>query len=187
MPAMSNQACLIADDTPHPPAPELDDDPATNRLFVAGCSGRVPVFWLFCFDTHDLTHYQDDDGPVPALIAEMDKVRQRLADRDAKARELFPQYVAVWEQWRRVIDRIDRQYLKTDFVEVQMLYEDEDELACQLSEALDWFELGSDSERDHLLTLAGITTYDPAARAFTFDEANECAEKFLYGWLEVEG
>jgi hypothetical protein len=183
---MSNQACLLADDDPHPPSPEHDDDPATNRLFVAGCSCQVPVFWLFCFGADDISHYEDEDGPVPVLIAEMDKVRQRLAERDAKARELFPQHVAVWERWCGVIDKVDRQYLKTDLVEVQMLHEDEDELACQLSEALDWFELGGDAERDHLLALAGITTYDPAARKFTFDEANECAEKFLYGWLELD-
>jgi hypothetical protein len=181
---MSNQACLLADDTPHPPSPEHDDEPETNRLFVAGCAYQVPVFWLFCFGAEDLTHYEDDEGPVPALIAEMDKVRQRLADRDQRARELFPEHVAIWERWCQAIDAIDRQYLKADVGEIQMLCDDEDELACQLSEALDWFELENDLERDHLLALAGITTYDAKTRTFTFDEANQRAEKFLYGWLE---
>jgi len=183
---MSNKACLLADDTPHPPSPEHDDDPGREPLSVAGCAYQVPAFWLFCFDAHDLTHYEDAGGPVPTLIAEMDKVRQRLADRDRRARDLFPQHVAVWEEWCKAIDRVDRQYLKMDVIELQMLCDNEDDLACQLSEALDWFEFGNASELEHLLALAGISTYDAKTRSFTFDEKEECAEKFLYGWLELD-
>ena len=180
---MSNKACLLADDTPHPPSPEYDDDPGRNPLFIAGCAFQVPAFWLFCFDAQDLTHYEDADGPVPTLIAEMDKVRQRLADRDGKARDLFPQHVTVWEEWRKAIDLVDREYLKMDVVELQALCDNEDDLACQLSEALDWFEFGNASELEHLLALAGISTYDATTRTFTSDEKRAPPGKFLCGWL----
>src|SRR5262245_27770559 len=116
---MSNQACLLAEDSPSPPALQHDGDTVANTLFVAGCAYQVPAVWLFCFGSDDLSHYQGEAGPVPALVAEMDKVRQRLADRDRRARDLFPEHEAIWERWRGVIDAIDRQYLKADFCEIQ--------------------------------------------------------------------
>lgn len=179
---MSNPVSLLADDTPHPPRPGRDL-PGDGPVTVAGCADRVPVFWLFCFGADDLSYYEGPEGPVPLLVAEMDKVRQRLAERDHLARDLFPAHTSLWERWGKAIESLDRHYLKADLSGAQVLYVDEDELACRISEALDWFELGNDSERAHLLDLAGIEHYDPATGTIECDEENGCPEQFLLGWL----
>jgi len=184
---MSNQACLFAENTPDVVGPDSPrrDRRRTKTVFFAGCAWQVPVFWLFCFDSEDLSDYECNDGSlIPTLVSHMDRVRARLAERDALARSLFPQYVSVWEKWRQAVEKIKRTFLKTSLCEIWCLYEDDTYFKNSLSAALDFLRGEEPDGLEDLVTLAGIMTYDRKTCTFTFDEDRECAEKFLYGWLE---
>lgn len=121
---MSNQACLYAEDTPSGYNPEAKGhEPQANTLFVAGAAYQIPVYWLFCFDSNtDFVEVKLSDGEYSTLVSPVPAVRKRLAQRDALARALFPEYVADWERWRRVVESVDRQYLKLDPYELWQQY-----------------------------------------------------------------
>jgi hypothetical protein len=182
---MSNQAVLFAEDTP-----ELDNEEC-DKFFVAGCAYQVPIFWLFCFDPDNLVEHrvENDEGDsdvVPDLVSDMVSVRRRLEERDELARSRFPEHTAIWEEWRQAVESVEQPYLKTDLGEIWCLYQGHDDLLAELTGALAWLSGGPASGFDDLLSLAGLGTYDRQTRAFTFDPKRDCAERYLYGWLEME-
>jgi hypothetical protein len=187
---MSNRACLFAEDTPDAYNPMVEEsDEGANTLFVAGAAYQIPVFWLCCFDEENFVDVDlGEDGTLSALVAPMADVRRRLSERHGRVIDLFPAHVAVWKQWRKVIESVDRRFLKLDPCEICILYEDPETLGGEMYEAMEWLDgSGIEAERESLLSLAGIENYDPATRTFSFDEKQECPEKFLFGWLEIEG
>ena len=74
----------------------------------------MPVFWLFCFEAGDLTDVALDGEQVPTLTAPLSAVRERLATRDAVAREWFPGFAGLWGKWRQAIGGLGQQFLKLD-------------------------------------------------------------------------
>jgi len=74
----------------------------------------VPVFWTFCFEADDLTDVALDGEQVPTLTAPLSAVRERLATRDAVAREWFPGFAGLWGKWRQAIGGLGQQFLKLD-------------------------------------------------------------------------
>jgi hypothetical protein len=181
---ISNKAALFAQDTP-----DLDGE-SRDTFFVAGCAYQVPILWLFCFDTDSLTLHrvENDEGEsalIPDLVSSMASVRQRLAKRDELARAHFPKHTAVWEEWRQAVESVEMPYLKTGLVEIWCLYQDAEGLRRELAGALAWLGGGPKSGFNDLLSLAGLETYNARTRDFTFDPKRDCAERYLYGWLEM--
>jgi hypothetical protein len=171
---MSNQACLFAEDTPAPYDPIAEEsDPGANTVQVAGAAYQVPAFWLACFDKADIAVVESEEGDIPQLVSEMDRVRPRLAEREAAVKELFPSHVAAWDEFRRAVEAAGRKYLKVDAYEIWMIPKDTSEYGRLLTRALNWFAR---------LSLAGIETYDTEAK--TFSAGDDDPERFLYGGLE---
>jgi hypothetical protein len=185
---MANRACLYAEDIPELGKAKRG---ARRRTFIiGGAAYSVPVFWSFAYDAENLVEYrcESEDGGsfvIPALVSDMESVRRRLEERDALARSLFPQYPAVWEEWRQAVESVRRRYLKADLGEIWCLYEDNDELRGYLAAGLAWLRGGPKVGLDYLLGMAGIDTYDPKTRTFSYGKW--CPEKFLYGWLDMDG
>src|SRR3954451_6608858 len=116
---MSKQACLLAEDDPEPVHPEAERERRGKTEFITEGVYRIPVFWLFCFDRGDLVTLTLANGdPLPTLVAGMKKVRRRLAQRDRLARELFPEHVGIWEEWREQNEAVEQRYLKADLCEI---------------------------------------------------------------------
>jgi hypothetical protein len=183
---VSNQAGLFGEDTPTPLDPfSEEDDSQTNTLWVAGAAYQIPAYWLFCFDKSDLTEIESEEGRIPGLVCRTTAARPHLRTRDGLARELFPEHVPIWRQWRRAIKAVRRKYLKVDAYEIWMLGADERELGRQLRKALGWFTTDRKANRDALLLLAGIEGYDRKTKTFPVPEG-ECPERYLYGWFESE-
>lgn len=187
---MSNQSCLLADDDP---APYRYDDDGGDALTVAGCAYQVPVFWLFCFDPGDLSVVPSvpDEGsgesqPIPTLTAAMARVHARLAERERLALRLFGPHADVWREWRAGVESVGRAFLKAEMCEIWCLIDDPDGLRRQLASALEWIHRGNGTALDDVLGLAGIEGYDRMTGRLHFDPERECAERFLFGWLELE-
>jgi hypothetical protein len=180
---MSNQACLFVEDTPAPYDPFAEaDDPGANAVQLAGAAYQVPVFWLACFDRADIAVVKSEEGHIPQLVSELDRVRLRLGEREAVIKELFPAHAAAWDEFRRAVEATGRKYLKVDVYEIWMLNEDDGEFARLLKKALNWFGSRKQADLNALLSLAGIEGYDSKAK--TFSTGDDAPERFLYGWLE---
>ena len=184
---MSNQACLFAEETPAPYNPLNDTkDARTKTLFIAGAAYRIPVFWMFCFAEEDFVEVPLSESKFSTLVAPTEAVRRRLDARDTLARDFFPDHADLWLRWRRVIESIDRSFLKLDPYELWMLCKTEGHLDAELRLALEWFTCRDDYEFTSLLNLAGIEDYDDATRRMLFDEEHSSPERFLIGWLEID-
>jgi hypothetical protein len=180
---MSNQACLFAEDTPAPYDPLAEEsEPGANTVQVAGAAYQLPPFWLACFDKGDIAVVESEEGDIPQLVSELDRVRSRLAEREAAVKELFPAHVAAWDKFRRAVEAAGRKFLKVDAYEIWMLSEDDGEFGRQLKKALNWFESRKQADLDALLALAGIEAYDSTTK--TFSAGGDDPERFLYGWLD---
>jgi hypothetical protein len=185
---MANRSCLFANNDPEPLRYELDDDDCFSAgvgkqcVFVAGCAWQVPVFWLFCFDPEDLTLAEAGEDQIPTLTAPMQRVKARLAEREKRARSLFPELAGVWTEFVAAVTRVKRKYLKVEMGEIWCL--SPDTWHDGLDNALAWIAGRSTAGLDDLLGIAGIQRYDHRTGKLSFDEDRECAEKFLYGWLE---
>lgn len=180
---MSNQACLFAEDTPAPYDPFAEEsDPGADTVQVAGAAYQVPAFWLACFDKADIAVVESEEGDIPQLVSELDRVRSRLAEREVVVKELFPAHAKAWEEFRRAVEAAGRKYLKVDAYEIWMLHEEDGEFGRLLKKALSWFGSRKKSDLDALLSLAGIEAYDSKAK--TFFSGDDDPERFLYGWLE---
>jgi hypothetical protein len=184
---MSNKACLFAEDTPAPYNPAATKkDPQAHSVFIAGAAYQIPVFWLFCFEEEDFVVVRlSRKESFSTLVAPMEKVRWRLAERDKLARDFFPEAAEIWSGWRKTIEAIDRSYLKLDVCEIWVLYKNAKELEGEMQLALDWFDCQEDYEFTSLLGLAGIDDYDDKTRRILFDEKRWCLEKFVIGWYET--
>src|SRR5262245_9846592 len=180
---MSNQACLFAEDTPAPYDPlSEEDDPGAKTVQIAGAACQLPAFWLACFDKADIAVVESEEGNIPQLVSEFDRVRSRLAEREAAVTELFPAHTAAWGEFRRAVEAASRKYLKVDAYEVWMMDEDDGGFGRQLKKALNWFGSRKPADFDALLFLAGIEGYDSTAK--TFSAGDDDPERFLYGWFE---
>ncbi len=185
---MSNQACLFANDNPLPCNPHAEDsDAATDARILAEADYAVPVFWLACFDTNHLVILDvDGDGTLTTVVAPLDEVRQRLAQRDAALRELFPHYTDSWDAWRSLLDTVEEGFLKLDASEISALADTDQQFREQITAALAWFDSREEFDLECLLALSGIEDYDPEEHAIEFDPEEEDVEKFLLGWIEDE-
>src|SRR5262249_42160398 len=150
-----------------------EQDPGANTVQVAGADGQLPVFWLFCFDVGDIAVVESDDGAIPALVAEMARVRGRLAERGAMATELFPSHAHAWDEFREAIEAAGRKYLKVDAYEIWLLHDEPSDFGRLLKKALNWPASKKAGDLDALLSLAGIEGYDRKTRNFTVPEGNE--------------
>lgn len=184
---MSNRAYLVAEDSPDlvGPGTRRDGRGASGTVVFAGCAWQVPVFWSFCFGLEDLGEFRCADGDgVPALVSPMGRVRRRLAERDALARSTFWQHAAAWRTWRAAVEAVPRGYLKTCLSGIWCLYEDPGSLKRDLTAGLGWLAGRAPDGLARLTALAGIHAYDRKSGTFTLSPCRECAERFLYGWLE---
>lgn len=182
---MSNQAWLLANDSPQPVNPHAEDsDAATDARFLAGAEYAVPAFWLACFDPKHLVVVQTDDGELTTLVAPVAEARKRLARNEAAVRELFPHYAESWQLWRGLIDGVGQGYLKLDASEIAALADSDQQFREQLAGALAWFTSRDEDDLVYLLALSGIEEYDHDERAILFDEEEEDVETFLLGRLE---
>jgi hypothetical protein len=180
---VSNQACLFAEDTSAPYDPLAEKcDPGANTVQVAGAAYQIPAFWLACFDTADIAVVESEEGDIPQLVSELERVRFRLAEREAAVQELFPAHAAAWDEFRCAVEAAGRKYLKVDTYEIWMLEEDDGEFGRLLKKALSWFRSRTASDLDALLSLAGIEAYDSESK--TFSAGDDDPKRFLYGWLE---
>jgi len=185
---MANRSCLFADGDPEPLRYVRNDDDefsvtyGKRYVLVAGCAWQVPVFWLFCYDPEDLTIAEAGDDEIPTLTAPIERVKARLAEREKRARRLFPEHADVWAEWVAAIRKVKRPYLKVEMSEIWCL--SPDTWHDGVASALDWIAGRSADGLDDVLGVAGISRYDQRTGKLSFDEERECAEKFLYGWLE---
>jgi hypothetical protein len=160
---VSATATLLAEDSPTPSRAESAPKAKYNTVYVASARW-VPVFWMFCFEADDLTDVELDGEQVPTLTSPMRAVRERLAAREAVAREWFPGFVGLWVKWREAIGRLEQQYLKLDSYALSCMGDHRD-FASGLFMALD----GPDPhglDLEYLLDLACIEGYDEAERSF---------------------
>src|SRR5689334_1675220 len=135
---MANRSCLFADNDPRPLRYEGEGaEVSDGAVFICGCAYQVPVLWLFCFDPEDLT----------------------LAERENRARSLFPEHAEVWDEFVEALNAIEPDHLKVEMGEIWCLM-DGDELRRQLAAALDWVAGRSRTGLDELLSLAGVERYD---------------------------
>ena len=167
---MSATATLLAEDSPTPARAAAARGAKDNTVHVASARW-VPVFWMFCFEADDLTDVELDGEQVPTLTSAVSAVRERLAARDAVAREWFPAFAGLWETWRRVVGGLGRQYLKLDSYALSCMGDHRD-FASGLFMALD----GPDPhglDLEYLLDLACVQDYDETARSFRPPKGHE--------------
>jgi hypothetical protein len=156
-------ATLLAEDSPAPSRAEAAPRTKSNTVYVASARW-VPVFWMFCFEADDLTDVDLDGEEVPTLTSPLGAVRERLAARDAVAREWFPGFTDLWGKWRQAVGGLGQRFLKLDSYALSCLGDHRD-FAASLFMALDGAEpIGLDL--DCLLELAFIEAYDVDKRSF---------------------
>ena len=112
----------------------------------------------------------------------MKRVKARLAEREKRALALFPEHAGVWAEFVAAIREVKRPYLKVEMGEIWCL--SPDTWHDGVASALNWIAGRSAAGLEDVLGVAGIQRYDERTGKLSFDEDRECAEKFLYGWLE---
>jgi hypothetical protein len=170
---MSSTFDLYAHDTPlpfNPDDPGGENDPTPSRPTVdIASAGWCPVFWCAGFNaTEDMVDVASSEGTFPAVVAPLESVRARLAERDGLVRDVFPAHIDLWTRWRACIDRVDRLYLHLETYSFASQFTDPDETALPLFAAISWFSprakrKPSDVEWDftNLLRVAELAGYDP--------------------------
>jgi hypothetical protein len=168
---MSNEAYLIATDTPGPVGIDFEThvgyDPDGSEV-VANAPHAVPVFWLALFDASNILTLdvagENEDVTVPSLVAEMAVARRLLEGRRSLVLETFPEFGPTWDRFTKLLDRLEARFLK---VELQELWDMEpDEFKERLEASLRWFDTRSDDDFAPLLEMVSITGYDEARRTY---------------------
>ncbi len=166
---MSNEAYLIATDSPGPAGVNFDSEVGYDpEEIVANAPYALPVFWLSLFDTADLMFLDvtgdDDEVTVPSLVAERIEAKRRLDERREVLAQTFPEFRPTWERFAGFVDRMTPRFVK---VQMQELWDMEpDEFPTRLEAALRWFNSRSEGDFAVLLEMASISGYDEVQRTY---------------------
>jgi hypothetical protein len=166
---MSNEAYLIATNTPGPAAVDFDSELGYDpKEIIANAPVAIPVFWLSLFDAADLMTVdmegEDEDISVPSLVAERTQAIRRLGERRELLAETFPEFRPSWDRFAVLIDRFTSRFVKLQMQEIWDMVPDD--FLPQLGAAMQWFETRSEDDFAQLLEIAGIIGYDEEERTY---------------------
>jgi hypothetical protein len=165
---MSNDVFLAGGNDPGParrlgPDWTYSYDYGTEAL--AGCSYRIPVLWLFCFDAGSLITYDASDlcgspWTVPSAVIETDRAGRLLVEREPQL-DRWPGAGAYWGELAELIRDSGFRYLKLDLCELDSM--SEEGITDQLTRALRWFDTDSGRDLAGFDALACFDRADPDA------------------------
>jgi uncharacterized protein with HEPN domain len=166
---MSNEAYLIATDTPGPAGVDFDSDVGYDpEEIIAYAPVAIPVFWLSLFDMTDLMTLEmegeDEDFSVPSLVAERTRAIRRLGERRELLAETFPEFRPSWDRFAALINRLTSRFVKLQMQEIWDMVPDD--FLPQLEAAQRWFDTRSEEDFAQLLEIAGIIGYDEEERTY---------------------
>ncbi len=166
---MSNEAYLIATDTPGPAGVDFDSEVGyDSEEIIANAPVAIPVFWLSLFDASDLmtldVEGEDEDVAVPSLVAERTQAIRRLGERRELLAETFPEFRPSLERFAALINRLTSRFVKLQMQEIWDMVPDD--FLPQLAAAMRWFETRNKDDFAQLLEIAGIIGYDEEERTY---------------------
>jgi hypothetical protein len=170
---VGHRAYLVGGHTPEPARPlwhpdNFDADRLTEIL--AGSRYSIPVLWLLCFESENLTHAAatNSDPPwiVPTAIIETDRAMRLLTERRPRL-DRWPGADGFFDEFAELLRGCGFGYLKLDVADMDTFVSD---LTGQLTRALHWFD--SDDETD----FAGFAEFT------FFDGTDEDAGVYARGW-----
>ncbi len=165
---MSNRAFLVGGHTPITPGiTEQGGNYNPNTEILAGASNSIPILWCSLFEESDLAHHPVDEYQIPTLVTPIADARQRLITRSPRIHETFPHSTEAIENWTRLLNSADFEFIKVDALEVWMLYGDSFE--GRLKSSMRWYHTGDDNDLTALTALAECS-YDFAQRKLVVPE-----------------
>lgn len=179
---MSNRAYLIGGNTPATPG--ISDDGINynpDSDILAGASGSIPILWNSLFKESDIVYHHVKGYKIPSLVTTLSEARQTLISRLSRIHEAFPHDTEAVQNWKRLLESTDCEYIKVDALEVWML--NEEGFEEQLRAAIRWYETGDNKA---LIALTGLAegSYDFAERNIVVPDGYVIDYCFHgYGWV----